>query len=354
NENFEVTYGLGTVHITKKPLYVSADNKFRDVGEPNPEFTFNYDGFAFDDSEDDVCVPLQLPPSPKSIDQLERRTTYTDVKINGLSNVYYATPGENLTLTGSWSEVYFSDIIPGFIPYCPGCVTQNYVGMANDQFSGNIFDPCYDVSGTFPHSGTLSNTFTAPPRPGVYYITQQSSWYFSCYQFGHLLHDQIANDAIAVVIINPSSGITGNTTATDASPAGDYPIMIGGCHFNSNYRIVFQDGILTVGQLISSSIRNDTRASQTQVTERTAVSRIEADMLYPNPASSILRLQLKDDVQTIKDIQVYDGVGKLNPTSSRKVNDGLYEINVSGLSRGIYIIEARTAAGIKTFKFIKL
>jgi hypothetical protein len=38
----------------------------------------------------------------------------------------------------------------------------------------------------------------------------------------------------------------------------------------------------------------------------------------------------------------------------RKVSKGIYEINVSGLSRGVYLIEARTSAGKKTFKFVKL
>ena len=109
------------------------------------------------------------------------------------------------------------------------------------------FDVCYDVSGTGSGSGTINNTFIAPSRPGVYYITQQSDWWFFCYQFGHKFHDQIPNEAIAVVIVNPSSGITGNTTATDSSPAGDYPIIVGGSYFNPNYRIVYQDGILTVG-----------------------------------------------------------------------------------------------------------
>ena len=90
NENFEVTYGLGTVLITKKPLYVSAENKTKNVGESNPPFTFTYNGFAFDDSPASVCQPIEFPTLPKSIDQLERRTTYTDVQINGTTNVYYA------------------------------------------------------------------------------------------------------------------------------------------------------------------------------------------------------------------------------------------------------------------------
>jgi hypothetical protein len=270
------------------------------------------------------------------------------VKINGISHIYYATPGESLTLTGSWNEVYFSDIIPGYIPYCPGCITQNYIGMANDQFSGNVFDVCYDVTGLSPVAGTINNTFTAPSRPGVYYITQQSSWNFFCYQFGHQLHDQIAKEAIAVIIINPSDGITPATTATIDSPEGTYPITIGGCHYNSNYRVILQDGNLTVSPVISLK-RNDTGESPTEATR----NGIRVDMLYPNPASSIIRLQLKDDVHSAGDLRVYDGVGKLHTTLSRKVNNGVYEINVSGLSRGVYIIEARTAAGIKTFKFIK-
>ena len=81
---------------------------------------------------------------------------------------------------------------------------------------------------------------------------------------------------------------------------------------------------------------------------------ITKSIVYPNPANSIVRLQLKDDVQRINDIRMYDGVGKLTVLLSRRINTGLYEINVSGLSPGIYIIQAKTAAGIKTFKFIKM
>jgi hypothetical protein len=365
NENVDVTYEPGTVLITKKPLTISAENKTKNAGEPNPPFTFTYNGFAYDETEGILCQPLQIPPTTKSIDQLERRTTYTNVQINGTSNVYYATPGEPLSLTGDWSKVYFTDIIPGYVPYCPGCITQNYIGMTNDEFTGNNWDVCYDVTGLGQQAGVINNSFAAPLRPGVYYITQQSSWNYFCYQFGHMLHDQIARDAIAVVIVNPSTGITGNTTVTDESPAGVYPVVIGGCYFNPNYRIIFQDGSLTVGETNTLRTRNNPVTSQTQtqgqsqvqVTEKSVgkpVSRIERDMLYPNPASSIVRLELKDDVKTIKDIKVYDGVGGLNATASRKINDGVYEINVSGLSPGMYIIEARTTAGIRTFKFLKM
>jgi hypothetical protein len=351
NENFEVTYGLGQVLITKKPLNVSADHKTKNAGDPNPPLTVSYSGFAFDETPASLCQPIVYPPSTKSIDQLERRTTYSgvtisgtsNVYINGASNAYVATPGETLTLTGNWNEDHFQNIFPGYITFCPGCITQNYIGMTNGDFTGNQFDACYDVSGTFAHpGGTINNTFTAPTRPGVYYITQQSSWYFFCYQFGHLLQDQIANDAIAVVFVNPSNGITANTTATDASPEGDYPIIVGGCYFNSNYRIVFKDDTLT----IVPASRADGRP-QSEVNQK-------GTKLYPNPASTIVRLQLENDVQTINDIEVYDGIGKLNTISSRRIGDSFYEINVSRLPRGVYLIKAKTVRGVKTFKFIKM
>ena len=75
--------------------------------------------------------------------------------------------------------------------------------------------------------------------------------------------------------------------------------------------------------------------------------------LYPNPASTVVRLRLENDVQSTSDIDVYDEVGKLN-ISSRRIGEGLYEINVSKLPRGVYLIKAKTAKGVKTFKFIKM
>jgi hypothetical protein len=348
NENFEVTYGAGLVNITKKPLNVSAVNKTKAAGEPNPPFTISYNGFAFDDSPASLCTPVQFPSSPKSIDQLERRTTYSDVLINGTSNVYYATPGETLTLTGNWSEVYFSDIFPDFIPYCPGCITQNYIGMTNDQFSGNVFDTCFDVSGTFPYSGTINNTFTAPARPGVYYITQKSNWWYSCYQFGHMLQDQIADEAIAVVIVNPSDGITANSVATSSSPEGDYPIIIGGCYFNPNYRIVFQDGTLTVGP--GASLRSSGKSP----TGTNAATEAKETRLYPNPASTFVRVQVENDIKSVNDFQVFDAVGRTNAIVAKRINNGMYEIDISRLGKGVYFIKAKTIAGIKTFTFVKM
>lgn len=343
NENFEVTYKPSNIIITEKPLYVSVDNATKASGQSNPPFNITYDGFAYSDNPSAICHEVKIPETTVDIDQLERRTTYTNVKINGGSNSYIAQPGESLTLTGNWLMTHFANIDPQYAVFCPGCITQNYLGMANSEYSANQFDVCYDVTGTGIVPGSINSTFTAPTRPGVYYITQQSSWYFSCYQFGHLLHTQNANEAIAVVIVAPADGITAQTTATQSSLPGEYPITINGCYF-PNYRVIFKDGTLTVGPGVEETFSMldpaETVRRQTK--------------LYPNPASDIVRLELEHDVQSVNDIKIYDGMGRLQAAMSRKQGEGYYEINISGLKPGIYLINARTAVGVKTFKFMKM
>jgi hypothetical protein len=90
------------------------------------------------------------------------------------------------------------------------------------------------------------------------------------------------------------------------------------------------------------------------VSLRDVNEKVHADKLFPNPASNTIRLTLGEDVVNINEIQVLDGFGKLNKTNARKIDDGVYELNISGLSKGIYFLKTRTASGFKTFKFIKM
>jgi len=81
---------------------------------------------------------------------------------------------------------------------------------------------------------------------------------------------------------------------------------------------------------------------------------ITKDLVYPNPASNTIRLQLTEDVVNINEIQVMSTMGKVNKTMTRKIDDGVYELNISGLPKGLYFLKARTPEGIKTFKFVKM
>jgi hypothetical protein len=82
--------------------------------------------------------------------------------------------------------------------------------------------------------------------------------------------------------------------------------------------------------------------------------KVYMDKLYPNPASNTIRIQLTEAVVSMNEIQVLDGFGKINRAQVRQIGDGVYELNISGLAKGMYFIKTRTASGIKTFKFIKI
>lgn len=63
--------------------------------------------------------------------------------------------------------------------------------------------------------------------------------------------------------------------------------------------------------------------------------------VYPNPASSFISVELKDDLQ-IDDIYFVDINGKiLNPKSYRK-NRKLIDVDISNINEGIYIMDIRT------------
>ncbi|MGI8582581.1 MAG: T9SS type A sorting domain-containing protein [Chitinophagaceae bacterium] len=168
-------------------------------------------------------------------------------------------------------------------------------------------------------------------------------------------------------------GITATTTADVASPAGVYPITLQACNnYNPNYDVTLQNGTLTVGGNIggrtSGDIKMENKKGKASLVPKlnpnTGVSSNDklypntgsssVDKLYPNPAFSRVRLELKEDVQRTEDIQLYDKVGKLNRISVRRVNEKIYDIDVSALSQGVYVMKVKTSGGLKTFRFVKL
>ncbi|MCU4190037.1 T9SS type A sorting domain-containing protein [Flavobacterium sp. HXWNR29] len=69
-------------------------------------------------------------------------------------------------------------------------------------------------------------------------------------------------------------------------------------------------------------------------------------VVYPNPVNDVLNLQI-NNVASIKNVKIFDLQGKLLLQSTNET------INVSELSKGIYIIKVSTENGETTKKFIK-
>lgn len=197
NSNYTFdTYLPGVLTVTKRTLYAKADNQTKALGFLNPPLTITYTGLAGDDTKDSVCLGTAVAPSPKIAHQLNRTTIYTNVSLNGGSNILHVIPGQAMTLTGNYNSVYDDPT-----NYCPGCITQIYIGMA-DETGATLFSDCYNVSGQSSYLGAFNKSFTAPATPGVYYITQVSSWEYNCYDNGSGKPGNNPNDAIAVVVVD--------------------------------------------------------------------------------------------------------------------------------------------------------
>jgi Leucine-rich repeat (LRR) protein len=144
------------------------------------------------------CVTA-APPVTVDVSLLERTIRYTGVAITGAgillgtgTNQVYVNPGANLTLTYNYQGI-------GAPPtYCPGCVTQIYVGM-NSAADVNVFRDCI-ASFPFNATGTRMRSFTAPMAPGVYYINVTGTWDFYCKSV-NFATNFIPNNTIAMVIV---------------------------------------------------------------------------------------------------------------------------------------------------------
>ena len=96
---------------------------------------------------------------------LSRTLTINSLDMNGMGNVVYVDPGQDISIDVSGD---FSLTGSG----CPGCLTQAY-GRINGEYSACL---SFNSSGPF----TFSDLFAAPLIPGVYYMNTNYSWDFNC------------------------------------------------------------------------------------------------------------------------------------------------------------------------------
>lgn len=82
---------------------------------------------------------------------------------------------------------------------------------------------------------------------------------------------------------------------------------------------------------------------------------VAKEAIYPNPATNTIKLQLGKEVTSANHITLVDAIGRLQSNISiRQLNNKLFELNISNLPKGVYIIRAKTLEGDKTFKFVKM
>ena len=147
--------------------------------------------------------------------------------------------------------------------------------------------------------------------------------------------------------VNANKIITLNTDGTkDAA-------FINGTGFNSDVYSINQlaDGKILVGGDFSTYKGNSTSACLIKLHTEASLSTTSFDaanafVIYPNPAQNVLHLQ-SNNFTTIKAVKIYDLQGKV---VLQDTND---TINVSNLSKGLYIVKISTEEGEFTKKFMK-
>ena len=75
--------------------------------------------------------------------------------------------------------------------------------------------------------------------------------------------------------------------------------------------------------------------------------------LFPNPSSNVINLAFDNIASEQITIEIYDVLGKLNKIDNISVANTKVSIDISSLSRGIYIIKAYFGNSISVQRFIK-
>jgi len=131
---------------------------------------------------------------PVTKNVLERNIEFTALSFTGVgvlsgagTNTAFVNPGGMFQLNYTYNSTAAGS-------YCPGCVTQIYIGI-NGNFTHCIAS---HVPQTSSGSGTTA-TMAAPLTPGIYYVALNGSWDYSCY--GTVGFSTNPADAIATLIV---------------------------------------------------------------------------------------------------------------------------------------------------------
>jgi hypothetical protein len=253
--NYTISYVAGTLTVTPAPLTITADNKTKVYGQPNPALTASYSGFVNGDTSA-VVSGLTLSTTATTGSGIGNypitpsgatATNYTISYVSGSLTVTRAP----LTITADNQSKVYGQANPA--------LTASYTGFVNGDTSAV-------VSGL-----TLSTTATTGSGAGTYPITAggaSAANYTISYAAGTLTVAPApltitADDQIRVYgQPNPTltahyagfvngdtssvvSGLTLTTAATTASPPGSYPITASGASA-ANYTISYVNGTLTI------------------------------------------------------------------------------------------------------------
>jgi len=123
-------------------------------------------------------------------------------------------------------------------------------------------------------------------------------------------------------------------------------------------KITFSSGNLVVNKKTGSSdsyLLNNIRCMGfvDNLTEVKPLAEEGKVLLFPNPAENVLNIQLPSEVSS-GIIQIISLNGSIVHSETICCKQNAFQIEVSGLPKGLYVCKISTEVGIKTVKFNKL
>jgi hypothetical protein len=255
--DYQFRYVKGTLTITPVPLTITADNKTKVYGQPNPLLTATYAGLVNGDTPVSLTKIPSLTTAPASspigrYDIVAAGAVDADYTIAYVKGTLTVTPAP-LTITADNKGKIYGAALP--------VLTASYSGLVNGDTATSLSTP-----------PTLSTTATAASGVGTYVITASgaaSPNYTISYVAGTLT---VTRAALTVTADNqtkvygqPNPPLTASysgfvngdtaarlttpvvltTTATTGSGVGSHPITASGAT-SPNYTISYVNGVLTV------------------------------------------------------------------------------------------------------------
>ncbi|NEU06848.1 T9SS type B sorting domain-containing protein, partial [Flavihumibacter sp. R14] len=259
-DNYGISYTTGQLAISKKALTVSADNKSKVYGEVNPDLTVTYAGLVNNETALNPALAINTPATVAS------GVGNYDINVSGTAANYDITfiKGEltiskkALTVTaGNMSKIY-GDPNPDF--------TVSYTGLVNNEQSLNpaptINTSANLLSGAGEYvieaAGTADNyailfeagKLTINKRTLTITADDKSKFAGTANPALTLTYSGFVNgDDKSVLTSLPTT----NTTATNSSPLGSYPITVSSAEAD-NYQMAYRSGTLTVNPGAPTSI----------------------------------------------------------------------------------------------------
>jgi gliding motility-associated-like protein len=230
DDNYDFTYQPGILTITKAPLTLTADNKTRVYGGPNPELTITYSGFKNGETPIvlDEVLPNQPRPYASTVNHLAGVGNHLiNIVISILDNNYEYTPGAGmLRIDRATLNVKANDATRPFKTANPEFILT-YTGFQNDDDLGDIDDP----------AATTDANINSPV--GSYSINVGGG-VATNYTFSYTSANLTISKASPVVTWNPPAAITYGT-----------PLGAGQLNATASVPGVFEyfppNGILTAG-----------------------------------------------------------------------------------------------------------